>query len=225
VDETCWTVIRGAAEGSERDREEFARRYAPVVRAYLGNRWRGTSHLPEIDDALQEVFLECFKPEGVLDRADPSRAGGFRAFLFGVVRNVAQRVERRDARRRVRPSDSSFDPDRLPAEDGGGPATRFDRAWAAALVEQAGVRQAKRARERGERETRRVELLELRFQEGLPIREIAVRWGVEPAYLHKEYARAREDFLDALRDVVAFHHPDTPGGIDRECARLLDLLG
>lgn len=223
MDETCWTVIRGAAEGNGRDREEFARRYATAVRAYLGSRWGGTPHLQEIDDAVQEVFLECFRPEGALARADPARAGGFRAFLYGVVRNVALRAERKAARQRVRPADESFDPDRLAGDDDG-PSRIFDRAWAESLIEQAGAKQAERAAEAGEDATRRVDLLRLRFRDGLPIREIADRWSMNPARLHKEYARAREDFLDALRDVVAFHHPGTPGEIDRECARLLELL-
>ncbi|MEJ7637578.1 MAG: hypothetical protein WKF75_06195 [Singulisphaera sp.] len=33
----------------------------------------------------------------------------------------------------------------------------------------------------------RIALLEFRFQEGLPIREIARRWGTDPARLHREY--------------------------------------
>ena len=36
---TCWTVIRAAAAGSPADREELARRYLGVVRAYLAARW------------------------------------------------------------------------------------------------------------------------------------------------------------------------------------------
>ena len=47
--ETCWTVIRGAVSGDEADREEFVRRYGPVVRAYLGARWRRTSLLRSAD--------------------------------------------------------------------------------------------------------------------------------------------------------------------------------
>jgi hypothetical protein len=37
---TCRTVIHAAAAGSSADREELARRYLGVVRAYLGTRWR-----------------------------------------------------------------------------------------------------------------------------------------------------------------------------------------
>ncbi|MBK8268830.1 MAG: hypothetical protein IPK83_11220 [Planctomycetes bacterium] len=35
----------------------------------------------DLDDAVQDVFLECFRPDGALDRLDVHRPGGFRAFL------------------------------------------------------------------------------------------------------------------------------------------------
>jgi hypothetical protein len=70
-----------------------------------------------------------------------------------------------------------------------------------------------------------VELLRLRFNDGLPIREIAVRWGEEAARLHHEYATARDEFQSALREVVAFHHPGTaPGEVDQACRELLARL-
>ena len=43
----------------------------------------------ELEDVVQEVFVTCFKEDGPLSRADPERPGGFRAYLYGVVRNVA----------------------------------------------------------------------------------------------------------------------------------------
>src|SRR4051794_37515406 len=92
-DLTCWTVIRGAARGDARDRDDFARRYEPVVRAYLTARWRSSGRLGWLDDAVQEVFVECFRRGGALDRVEPDRPGGFRAFLYGVVRIVALRAE------------------------------------------------------------------------------------------------------------------------------------
>jgi RNA polymerase sigma-70 factor (ECF subfamily) len=55
---TCWALIRAAADGSPRDREEFAHRYAPVLRAYLAARWRGAPLLQDLDDAVQDVFVE-----------------------------------------------------------------------------------------------------------------------------------------------------------------------
>ena len=87
---TRWTVIRGAARGDSTNQAEFARHYGPVIRAYLGARWRQTPLIDEVDDAAQQVFLDCFKEDGALGRADPAREGGFGAFLYGVVRNVAR---------------------------------------------------------------------------------------------------------------------------------------
>ena len=71
---------------------------------------------------------------------------------------------------------------------------------------------------------RRVEILRLRFEEGLPIREIARKWNAEAAALHREYAKAREEFHAALKEVVAFHLPERPEAVDGECAGLLTLL-
>src|SRR5262245_36513833 len=97
---TCWTVIHGAAAGGAGDRDEFARRYLGVVRAYLAARWRSSACLGDLDDAAQEVFVECFKQGGVLERAERER--GFRPFLYGVVRNVAARFEKQRARQQQR---------------------------------------------------------------------------------------------------------------------------
>jgi hypothetical protein len=66
-DSTCWTVIRAAAAGSPADREELARRYLDVVRAYLATRWRRSPVLGELGDAVQEVFVECFRRGGALE--------------------------------------------------------------------------------------------------------------------------------------------------------------
>ena len=95
---TCWTVIRAAAAGSPSDREELARRYLGVVRAYLAARWRGSGLRPDLDDAIQEVFVECFRQGGALEAAGDGWVPSFRAFLYGVVRNVARRFESRPKR-------------------------------------------------------------------------------------------------------------------------------
>ena len=70
----------------------------------------------------------------------------------------------------------------------------------------------------------RKQLLRLRFQEDMPIRDIARLWKSDAAALHKEYAKARQEFKEALIDVVAFHHPGSPGEVERECAEMLGLL-
>jgi RNA polymerase sigma-70 factor (ECF subfamily) len=210
-------MIRDAAGGDPAARDRFGRVYLPVVRAYLAARW-GAGRAPDPNDACQDVFVECFRAGGLLEKADPDREGGFRAFLLGAVRNVARRHE---AGRRP--------PDQLPADlpaDDTGPAEAFDRAWARALLREAARGQEEAARQSGPAAVRRVQLLRLRFHDGLPIREIAAQWGEDPARLHHEYATARDEFRQALRSVVAFHHPGgTPAEIDRACAELLGLLG
>jgi len=222
-DSTCWTLLRDAAAGGEASRAEFAARYAAVVRAYLAVRWRGSKLLRELDDTVQDVFIECLRDGGLLDRAQADRPGGFRAFLYGAVRKVALRAEARWARQRAREPGEVVDLERIA---GGEEALSqvYDRAWAKAIVREAAERQAALAAQRGEAALRRVELLRLRFHEGMPIREIARRWDADTAALHHEYARARHEFRSALREVVAFHHPGSPADVDRECAQLLSLL-
>jgi RNA polymerase sigma factor (sigma-70 family) len=222
-DSTCWTLLRDAAAGGEASRAEFATRYVPVVRAYLAARWRGSRLLQEIDDTVQEIFVECLRDGGLLDRARADLPGGFRAFLYGAVRNVAMRAESRRARRLAREPAEVLDLEVVPDREE--TLSRiFDRAWAKGVVREAAERQSTLAAQRGEAAVRRVELLRLRFHEGTPIREIARLWGVETATLHHEYARARQEFRSALREVVAFHHPGLPGDVDRECERLLSLF-
>jgi RNA polymerase sigma-70 factor (ECF subfamily) len=219
---TCWTVIEGAAAGRVADREHFAQRYGPVVRAYLAARWRTSPGAEDLDDAVQEVFVECFKHGGVLERADRERAGGFRPFLYGVVRNIALRLETDRARQRQKSGE--LDLDQLPADDES-LARDFDRAWARSLLREAARRQAELAASTGEEAVRRVELLCLHFEDGLPIRDIARRWQTDAARLHHEYARARVEFKAALRDVMAFHHPGSAAEVEQACAELLALLG
>jgi DNA-directed RNA polymerase specialized sigma24 family protein len=221
-DTTCWTLIRGAAAGNPADRAQFADLYVSVVRTYLAARWKSSPRIQHLDDAVQEVFLACFRPDGALARVDPDRPGGFRPYLHGVVRNVARRIEEGRAGGLL-PGAADFDPDTVLADE---PTLSrvFDRAWAAALVREAGRRQAEHAAARGEAAVRRVELLHLRFHDGLPIREIARRWDADPAHLHHEYATARKEFLVALREVVAFHQPGSPEAVEAACADLVSLL-
>jgi RNA polymerase sigma-70 factor (ECF subfamily) len=213
---TCWTVIRAAAAGSAADREELARRYLGVVRAYLAARWRGSALWSDLDDALQEVFVECFRQGGALEAAGAGRVPCFRAFLFGVVRNVARRFEGRPVRT------TGPLPD-LPADEAS-LSRLFERSWAQAIMTAAARLQRRQADERGPEAVRRVELLRLRFEEGLPVRAIAERWGVAAAELHHAYAKARQEFRAALLEVVAFHHPGSPAEVEQEAASLLKAL-
>src|SRR5262249_57556727 len=97
------------------------------------------------------------------------------------------------------------------------------RVWAKARLRGAARRQAERARGAGPDAERRVELLRLRFHEGLPIREVARLWQADAARLHHEYARARQEFKAALLEVVAFHRPGNPDQPHPESTPLLPL--
>jgi RNA polymerase sigma factor (sigma-70 family) len=215
--DTVWAVIDRARRGDGEARSLFAHRYEPVVRAYFVARWRGTPLSGDVDDALQEVFVDFLN--GALDGVDPERP--FRPFLYGVARVVALRTEERRARDRGVALESEH-VQALESDDDAASVV-FDRAWAEALVQEAKALQAKSA-SGNEAARRRVELLELRFGEGLPIRSIAQRFGEDPDRVHRQYAQARLDFLRALREVVRRHHAGgegAEGGVDAECSRLL----
>jgi RNA polymerase sigma factor (sigma-70 family) len=220
---TRWTVIRDAALGDPAAREEFARRYESVIRAYVEARWRG--HFPslDVDDAVQDVFVDCLRPDGALVRADADAPGGFRAFLYGVTRNVARRAEKARRDERGREGGEAPDPDELEGREPSASA-RFERAWAESLMVQAAALQEERAAAQGPEAMRRVELLRLRFQDGLPIREIALRWDAPAPLVHREYATAREEFRAALADIVRMHEGGSDAEIHAACGRLLDHL-
>lgn len=221
--ETCWTLLRDAAGGNGDARAEFSELYLPAVRSTLEARWRGRPEQNEVDDAVQEVMLECLRADGVVDRALERAENGFRAFLYGAIRNVALRTEKRRAAARDQPRSATFH-----ADGHESPETSlsdlFDRQWAHALMREAGKRFRQRADENGGEARRRVELLELRFTEGLPIRDIAKRWDEDPARVHHAYARARDEFRQALREALEHHLPRGAGDLDGELERVLAHL-
>jgi len=220
---TCWTLIDAAAMGGTDDREEFARRYLGPVHAYLVARWRNLPYLQYVDDAVQEVFLQCFREGGPLERVDHRRAGGFRAYLYGIVRNIARSFERRDAAEQRSSDGNEIDLEQV-VSDESSLSVVYDRAWAKCIMQLAARQQLDRAQEMGPDAVQRVELLRLRFHEGLPIRKIARRWLVDSTKLHREYAKARKEFKTALLEVIAFHYPGSPADVEREYAELLASL-
>ena len=215
--ETSWTLIHSAQAGDARARDEFARLYGPVVRAYFAARWQAPPLENEIDDAVQEVFVDCLRADGALGRSDPNRP--FRPFLFGVARTVALRFEQRLGRR---------DTDELDEQGLRARETRlsvaFDRAFAVQVMREATGLQRAHARTDGGVKLRRVELLELRFERGLSILEIAKLWGEDAARVHHMYSDAREDFRSALREVVGERIGVAPADLERECEWMLEVL-
>jgi DNA-directed RNA polymerase specialized sigma24 family protein len=219
--DTCWTVLRAAADGDSAARSSFLRTYEATIRGFLAARWRGRMLSTEVDDATQDVLIECLKTDGVLARADADR-GDFRGLLFGVARNIARRFEERAQQRgRLRPEDSGWL--RHVASDDPGQATLFDRGWARSLVRQAKKLHQARALLDGEAGRRRIELLERRFGDDEAIRHIAAAWGVPAQNVHNAYRKARTEFYRCLMEIVGAHAPDG-ADLDAECRRLLGLL-
>ena len=218
--DTCWSLVGRAAAGDAPARSAFGRTYLPLMRAFLAARWRHSALLRELDDAVQETFVECFRPEGPLARADAAR-GDFRGFLFGIVRNIALRFEESAHKRRAHAEDAASRLDSLPSQDDQ-PSRAFDREWAHTLMREAG--ELMRARADSAAARLRVELLSLRFGCGVSIHDIAAQWEMDAQAVHRAYARARDDFRSCLRHVVSYHAVRSEVDLDSECRRLFELL-
>lgn len=226
--DTSWHLVRRAAADDGEGRSVFASHYLPVIRSYLRARWAGGPLIGRVDDAVQDVFLECYRDGGVLHRADEGRRVAFRAFLFGVIRNVALRFEGdlRGERQEVRASTIFLQA--LPGREAS-LSRVFDDAWARSLMVQAGELQRRWAESKtgaaARAAAREIELLELRFQDGLPVRKIAAQWGQDAQSVHRLYQKARQTFHECLRAVVrAQMSSQTSEGVDRECERLFRLV-
>jgi RNA polymerase sigma-70 factor (ECF subfamily) len=138
---TCWTMIRAAAAGGSSDRDELARHYLGAVHAYLSARWRGSALRDDLDDATQEVFVQCFRQGGAVEVPGPGWVPHFRAFRHAIIRNVARRFESRP----VRLADSLPDI----AADDSSQSRLFDRTWAQAIMAEVARLQRQRAAEGG----------------------------------------------------------------------------
>ena len=179
-----------------------------------GGRARRSS--PISTTPARKFSSSAFAQGGVLDAATAGRVPSFRAFLYGVIRNVARRFESRPTCAAALPSDFAANEESQ--------SRLFERTWARSVMVEAARLQRQRAHERGDEAVRRVELLRLRFEDNLPIRTIADRWGVPAAGLHHAYALARQEFKAALLEVVAFHQPGSAAEVEQEAAGLLKVL-
>ena len=217
-DSTSWTVIDGAARGAAEHRDAFAEIYGSVVTTFLRARWRHSELLSEVPDAVQEVLLECFRPGGVVERASHQRPRGFLAYLYGVTRHVASHFESRSDRAPRIASNSFYD---AIANDDERLSRLFDKAWARAVIREALHLQEREAS--SDESKRRFTILRLRFHEGLPVREIAARTGMDPVIAHRQYASARTEFREVLRTTLG-RHLDRPGPATDDDLRELRAL-
>src|SRR5204863_1156068 len=127
-DSAAWTLIGAPGEGEQPARERFARTYGAVIRAYLAARWRLPVVHEAVDDGTQEVFVQCFKPNGALRGVDPAGPARFRSYLYSVVGHVADRIERTNGVRRMAQEPSGTGLDAF-AHTEATLSRVFDRAW------------------------------------------------------------------------------------------------
>lgn len=221
TDETCWTLIQAVRGGDTGAKDLFVGRYLAPVRAYLAARWKSGPLAADREDAAQEVFMRCFSESGPLSRVNDVETTGFRAYLYGVCRNVAREFE---ARRDRDQQESDHSLEELAARETR-LSTAFDRAFARQVMKEARDEFHRRSTEGDETAQRRFELLALRFEQNLPIRDIATRWNQDPARVHKEYARARREYRQSLYDIVARQNPGmTTAQVEAAAKRLLELI-
>lgn len=215
LDLTSWSLIHRAAVGKGASRERFARRYSGVIQGYFAARWRLPIAHEHVQDASQDVFVDCFKPGGALTHAD-AKKGQFRRFLYGVCKHIAISIERRLVRRTEHAVSHADRVDSDPSL-----SQSFDRAWARAIVKDAAALARERARGH---ETRTMGLLvmELRVAHDLPPREIAVRLGRGVHEIYELLRRAKLDLRAAFLEILAEHNPGaSEGALKRRCLEIV----
>lgn len=179
--------------------ERFCRSHLPLVRRRLLSRWRGSPLASLVPDAIQEVFVECLRDGGALAHYDASRSPSLEVFVQGVVRNVAARVERREARygaRCRRCGDRIF----TFTAPGPEPADRLETEARARAVQDAILsldgEPAVRGHSLGE-------LVRLHFRDGHPVREIAAAWRESANRVHELRRGACRRLRHRLRSLAA----------------------
>lgn len=215
AEQTSWTLIDAAAKGRAEDRERVARLYAPLVRRYLAARWRLSGDHEQVQEGVQDAMLQLFKPGGALQNADPAQSGGFRAYLYGLVRNVALMIERSARRRQDRSEPSGIDLDHIEQSE----ATLsqvFDREWARMIAQRARVRMLENLRgkqpdaegeQKHEKGQEIYRCLELRYTEGLAPRDIAEQLGRDVKVVYELLRSARNEYRRALLETVGEFYP------------------
>jgi len=222
TDSTAWSMIVAAGAGEHAARARFAQHYDSVIRAYLSARWRLPTTHEAVDDAAQEVFVQCFKPGGALQGVEASGPARFRTYLYAVVRNVADRIERDKGVRRAA-QEPSAGLDQL-AHDEATLSRVFDRAWVGTITRSAWLLMVSRLSQDATGRDR-IQVLDLRFRDGLAAGAIAERLKLEPGYVYQQLRNAKRDFRTALVDVVGSQHPgSTKEEVEARCVDLVALL-
>ena len=100
----------------------------------------------------------------------------------------------------------------------------FDQAWARLVVREAYERLLARSSAEPHA-VRRMRVLQLRYQDGLPPRRIAARLELDVADVYQMLSTGKSQFRRALAAVMTAYHPSgSRGEIDDLCRELLDLF-
>jgi RNA polymerase sigma-70 factor (ECF subfamily) len=190
------TLIERFRQGEPEAFEVLVDRYGPSLRARLASRMsERLRRRISVGDLMQETYLAAHAARsGFEDRG----AGSFRAWLFGIADHrlrdavrrhtgAAKRSTKREVTRSGRPETAFF------------AAVQRTPSAVAATDEQ--LRRIRTAMEELSEDYRRV--LQLALQEGLTLREVAVRMGRSREAAKKVYGRA----VCRLRAIV-----EMPGG-------------
>ena len=209
--QTPWTLVLQAARGSVTSRDEFSRRYRPLITGLLAARWRLSSAHEDVVEATQQVFLVLFSRSGPLEKLDRGRGRRFRSYLYGVVWRVAATIER--GKRPTEPLDPEGVDDFVESTN-----EVLDRVWAKHVVREALDLTARRAG--GD-----AQVLRLRYERNLRPSEIAEATSRAVRDVYRALRRSRREFRAALVEVVSCY--DEHAGHDEvleQCRELLSLL-
>jgi RNA polymerase sigma-70 factor (ECF subfamily) len=135
---TEWSLIARAshsdAETSRRAMTELLERYVPAIRCYLTLAKRIDKD--RADDLLQGFLASKVLDEHLIEQAD-QRRGKFRTFLLTALDRFIINQHRFDAAQKRSPGQvASIDEQPEPAQNGSGPASAFELAWARQEIDQ-----------------------------------------------------------------------------------------
>ncbi|MCA8957644.1 MAG: sigma-70 family RNA polymerase sigma factor [Planctomycetes bacterium] len=219
-----WRMIAAAAAGDPEARAAFVEAFQPTIRAALERDLKGHLGQPDvIDDLVQEVFVECFKQGGALQRADPTR--DFKSFLLGIVANIRRRAWEVHTRRRL---EQEGEPHELP--DDSGVSVTLDRRYAKELFRAALEHVKQRAVSARGRSFNAHDLLIRRYRDDEAPRAIAASIRSDGGectakQVSDAAGKAKDEFRDALETELRARHPDCSAEeISRMGAELLTLI-
>ena len=214
---SSWALVGLIGENVPDAAREFAFRYDRFVRRVLTKRWLGTIYRTHFDDAVQDVFVECFKPGGVLAKADSSRGGAFRSLLFRVTCNVAARYERNHNRDLRLISKELTD---THGEDSGA-FLQITREEVAEVVSEA----LRRMSQHTAVEVReRAQLLIQHSCDGQKIIHLAGGDTETAERLHRQHSKAKREFQTFLSEVIQSHYRAPPEDVETILKELLGSL-